>query len=93
MGANHGYLQKVFLNCGDKLGILIGQPLQELHSSRIDADYRLESADQRSVPYAMSCVGTARDIESRLKQLHQIDEQQRIEIREAMKSFRTRVKR
>ena len=42
--AAHGEIQKVLQNCGDQSVVAAGRNLENIHSRRIDADYRMTNA-------------------------------------------------
>lgn len=91
--SNHGHLQHDFLYSGVPEAVEVGQFLQELHSHRVAADYRLHSAAPASFRVAQTCIETAKELELRITELQQLDTSLRQQMVQAITDFRRRVSR
>jgi hypothetical protein len=93
--ANHGHLQHDFRAGQHPDAIDIGAWLQELHSLRVKADYRLREPSVEMVAMGVQCVETAQELKRRLDSLRgtlQSGEDRRTFV-EAIAAYRRKVNR
>ena len=85
---DHGALQRCLIESGHPQSVLAGRYLNDLHSSRVKADYDLGNSEVARGSHARECIELATDISSLLGQL---DERERALVKIGIENYRTRI--
>jgi uncharacterized protein (UPF0332 family) len=85
---DHGDFQRCLIECGHARTALAGRYLNDLHSSRIKADYDLSNSDVAKASHARECVELATDICSLLEQL---DAAEKSLVKAGIEAYRQRI--